>query len=108
MDEYNERAMQTAEAGAALLDKKIPNWVELIDLSSLEMSEPCSCIIGQIGEGKYNLDKGIGFNALAYQLTGVDGFDQLVDHGFEADDWVDYDDLEEAWTKLILARRAAA
>lgn len=113
MTDSQSNAEILAQAGAALLDKKIPNWVELIDLDSLEMSEPCSCVIGQIADKAVNLDapygahRYMGFNTLAHHLTGLDGFDELVDHGFEADDYVEYNDLQTAWVELIEARRAA-
>ena len=35
--------------GAALLDEKRPGWEAMIDLSSLDISDPYKCILGQSG-----------------------------------------------------------
>lgn len=36
------------EAGAKLLDEKRPEWVDLIDLSDLDLGDTCNCVIGQV------------------------------------------------------------
>lgn len=34
------------EAGAKLLDEKVPGWVDMIDLEELDISDTCNCVVG--------------------------------------------------------------
>ena len=36
------------ERGAAILDAKVPEWRDRIDRPSLDMGDPCGCMIGQL------------------------------------------------------------
>lgn len=111
-------ANELVARGAALLDEKLPDWYNLINLDSLEMADECKCVLGQIGEHKVNLDRLAG-----EPLTEADGRhfwgaraalgcsdDDVVFCGF--DDWATYEgtlttyeELQAAWTREIEKRR---
>ena len=119
-----ERKQRMAElrpkvlAGARFLDKKKPNWHKKVDLSTLNLSEPCHCILGQVEGGshskwddngwskgieKYNLynledESGEYSKAVAYGFT-LDGF--TLDGG-DSDNW---DILDELWGEAVAKRR---
>lgn len=74
------------DRGIALLDSKVPDWREVIDKDSLEMSSPTRCILGMVF-GTYR--------------TGLDelGLTAGHRHGFSLPDDVeaDYRELTQAW-----------
>lgn len=89
--------------GVALLDEQHPGWHDRIDLSSLDLSEPCLCVLGQLYE-EYD------FGAEALGIVAVEaryGFDvslrlDTIDSSFET-----YVDLQAEWVRVITARRGA-
>ena len=103
MNPYTEQVKR----GRALLDKERPGWREEIDLSQLELSLGCLCVLGQVF-GHYN--SGVfalwNVNPDAYNddvWVASDAFQAAVAHGFtipfdgkgnEADEW---QALQEAW-----------
>jgi hypothetical protein len=96
--------------GAALLDEKLPGWVERIDLDKLKLSSGCNCILGQTWDGPTSADSSpFGAHADALALGGDDD----IEHGFNAggEDWFsnepEYEALTAEWKRLILARRIA-
>jgi hypothetical protein len=102
-------------AGMAVLDARIPDWVDRIDLDRLDMAsgihEPegfCGCLLAQVDAKAQPSGVGDYLN-LRRRLTGPDddGFEWAIDHGFTADGEV-FEDLTEAWRTAILTRRAAA
>ena len=110
MSQINERI----EKGAALLDEKIPTWIDKQDLLWLNLMSPCMCVLGQAEEnGEYWETLGRLFpkkteeelNTLAYE------------HGFNINlsecralsekEYQDYTDLTTAWKVFIAERRRA-
>jgi hypothetical protein len=84
-------------AGAAWLDERAPGWIGQIDLSELDIEEPCNCILGQV-YGHYfrsPRDARIDDDASAY-IADERGF-----NGGEKD----MPRLNKAWRELIEARR---
>lgn len=84
-------------AGARWLDEHRPGWVDRIDLETLDLGDPCRCVLGQeYGNYTFALDEILddvspasrGFNAWA--TTG------------------EYPALTDAWRRLIEQRRAVA
>jgi hypothetical protein len=98
-------------AGAAWLDEHRPDWWQRIDLDTLDLREPCYCVLGQEYAAEVDLD-GHGLCCNGYQLAVA----RMDDHhpaelGFSADlhlaESVEFwDQLADAWRELILARRA--
>lgn len=116
----NANAKRRAAAGAALLDKKAGGWVDKIELDLLDMgrgerntSKQCGCVMVQLG---YDYLAGFGYDYLA-GLVLVFGhlppvstqvrYGLRVSANEQYDDEIEdyYDDLDEAWTAEILARR---
>lgn len=85
--------------GAELLDKKVPGWEEKIDLNELKLDDCWDCIIGQV-LGHYSKEN--------LATIGLRLFESASEHGFSY--WSltleEHHELEAAWTKLILERRA--
>src|SRR5437868_296234 len=91
--------------GAALLDREHPGWRDKIDLALLDLSDRCSCILGQIFAF---YEEGIS------ALWGIDtcqfrsdewiaspAYQTVVAHGFSIDLPYQYHKwraLQEAWT----------
>jgi len=40
--------MRNVERGCAILDAATPGWQDRIDLETLDLSDPCQCILGQL------------------------------------------------------------
>jgi hypothetical protein len=97
--------------GVALLDEKLPGWVDRIDLDRLDLGSPCRCILGQTWDGIPDPES-TPFAAHANELD-LYGEDEN-DYGFNAggEDWFadepEYRALTAEWTRVILARRAGA
>lgn len=112
--------------GAALLDEKLPGWVERIDLGELDLANCFGCVLGQTfynewDEAHLDIRGGItpydfgaaelfGFEAtsaaaLLAREPGVYGFTGIPE---EADKEATFDALTAEWKRLILARRAGS
>lgn len=95
--------------GAALLDEKVPGWVDLIDLDTLDLGSPCRCILGQTFADHPDADlTPFTFGVDSIFKVGADA-DDIAAYGFEVylDDLADYYwSLTDEWTRVILARRA--
>jgi hypothetical protein len=122
MSKYTERVKR----GAALLDKVRPGWRNTIDLSTLDLSSGCLCILGQVFKhydcGLYavwniDMDK---YDSLE-EWTASDGFKTAIAHGFTIDytrgfalapSYKDYDEgdewdaLQEAWVAELSTEEA--
>lgn len=86
-------------AGAARLDEHIPGWPARVDLDSLDLADCAQCVLGQLF-GSY----GQAPQELAGNANGrLYGFDRGVLYGGPT-----YADLDDAWRRLILKRRAQA
>lgn len=93
------------DAGIAWLDEHRPGWREHADPDTLEMENPCGCILAQTtaGTGNYftSLDDA-GFDEDAYWDEGLRW---AVDHGFATETLFEGDPL--AWGTLTDAWREA-
>lgn len=119
----NTTAVERVTAGAALLDEHWPDWWMEVDLSTLDLSSPCNCVLGQLGcdytavENHFPLtvpEEPVrdGFNLFetaVFPYLGM-GWQDTIDYGFEAQSWngVSYDALQAAWVDVITERRLAA
>jgi hypothetical protein len=108
----NDNPTDTIEArvarGAALLDEKLPGWVERIDLDKLKLSSGCNCVLGQTWDGSTDTGySAFGAHADALALGGDDD----IEHGFNAGsgNWFtdadEYTALTAEWKCVVLARR---
>lgn len=89
-------------AGAEWLDANASGWVAQIDLSSLDIAEPCGCILGQVYGHYFRSPRS------ARHAGGYEEFDYLSDdRGFNGDE-DEMTALTLAWADLILARREAS
>lgn len=59
-------------SGVALLDQRVPGWVDRINVDRLDMASNVSCVLGQLFS-----DYGVGCKALGLSVRGA------VDHGFQ-------------------------
>lgn len=99
--------------GAALLDEKLPGWVERIDLDKLNLFDDERCVIGQL----FTYDptsESEAFEVGAFDLFGLDysfnaNAPALIEHGFSDRSDVElaiFAELTAEWKRVILARRA--
>lgn len=97
--------------GAALLDAKVPGWVDMIDLAALDVGDGFCCPLGQTaGADFYGNGDGSYYEGKA--KLGLDDDDAAAMLGFFADDssWRvegEYGALTAEWRRVIEARRAA-
>jgi hypothetical protein len=90
---------ESVEKCAAWLDIREPDWVDRIDLATLDISEPCLCVGGQLAGTDY------GWEALSRAF--------MRDHRF--DYWDDRDervafvdpDATDLWRREVSSRRAS-
>lgn len=64
-------ANRLVKRGARMWDEKIPDWFEQIDISTLDMSQACRCIVGQLGGRELNLDRLWHNSAPSYRQRGA-------------------------------------
>jgi hypothetical protein len=100
--------------GVALLDEKVCDWVQRINLDFLNIEACEDCILGQLG------DEGVEYTAFedaAVALIGADAFQynsnaqSLIDHGFSdhrGGGIGAFNALTAEWKRVILARRGGA
>lgn len=91
--------------GVALLDERLPGWVERIDLYKLDLASGCRCILGQefrghVSESSYSNGYLIGLDELFN-----DDDDEAARHGFTVEVGEPFAALEVEWRRVILARR---
>ena len=87
-DDNMSTVSERVDAGAALLDKRIPGWFNLVSVDTLKIYDPTLCVVGQLF-GDY--------------LGGLDalGVNIAAEYGFNAYD-DEYTELDAAWRELIL------
>ena len=71
----SKNLLTPAQTGAALLDKKFPDWAKKIDVRYLNMASAVNCVLGQL--------YGTSENGCA-ELGGDNPRDFLFAHGFMA------------------------
>lgn len=96
------------ENGVTWLDANIPDWIDRIDVDTLDLQDCVKCVLGQLfdpTEPGAPQEYG-GFTYASNRYFSRD-FETLVFYGFEADtERHSYDELTEAWRSVILERRA--
>ena len=92
----NTQKLESAVAqGAKLLDDRVPNWREEIDIDKLNMGSCLRCVLGQI-YGEYE----DGIDALNLDRTK----DEDLKHGFDAIGSYGQDIIRESWIAEINKR----
>jgi hypothetical protein len=87
-------------AGAAWLDANRPGWWQRINLATLDLGDPCRCVLGQLFGDYAEAPVGARF-------TDTDAY-VAIDQGFNNAGGEDEDaTLTAAWRTLITARRNA-
>ncbi len=104
MSVFNAR--QRATTGAAFLDAHYPGWDAKIDLGTLDVGCCSSCMIAQVYGGDYNKVAPDLLTAHDVSMTQL-GFYIRGSKERQAERDEKYHQLTEAWTDLILERRAA-
>jgi hypothetical protein len=106
--------------GAALLDKKRPNWWREIDVDSLDIQSTCGCVLGQLGRTAFPMaqhpyDGGLFLVGLPSYHSRAYGFDVSSDADeaatIDEEDRLarnEYTALTAEWKRVIEARRATA
>jgi len=96
--------------GMALLDERVPGWVDRIDVDRLDVSHPGDCPLGQLF-GSYER----AWRVLFPEEQVIDGVMEMpddfpADAGFDAyagpQEWQDVLELNDEWAARIIARRA--
>lgn len=95
MDEIRERV----ERGAALLDERVPGWVDRINVDRLNVSSLFDCPLGQVFDGFWAGHKRLWGELWMVSEARACGFGDLPKN---------YPRLNAAWKSLILSRRQAA
>jgi hypothetical protein len=86
---------RAVEAGAAWFDQQdVPDWVDRIDPDRLRTLDYLDCPAGQMYGDFYKAPFGEDFDAVA--------------HGFDANTYNEYAQLDAEWRRLITARRTVA
>jgi hypothetical protein len=93
------RASEVAARGAMLLDTNVPDWIDRIDLSRLNVGRCQDCLLGQL------------FGSYQFGLSGLGLYQgkEMSSYGFNtnSDNEFGYEELTEAWRDLIARRRLA-
>lgn len=104
---YKKEILARVQRGAELLDEKLPGWERKIDLGTLEISNPCLCVLGQaFGEftgGLGLLQLGLGF-FIGLNVLFPDDYSCEYLYGFDAQKPGDLALLQDAWVELIKDR----
>jgi hypothetical protein len=104
----NPVALERAEKGLAWLRESGPIYglnVDLVDLSYLQLSCSCNCVLGQLDQD-YTVVIARLADAGLFE-TRLEADHWAKEHGFN-DDWAEqvfYSDLNEAWKQLLTADR---
>ena len=100
--------------GVALLDEKVCDWVQRINLDHLNIEDCTECILGQLGDESV---ENTAFEDAAIALIGGEAFQYnsnaqaLIEHGFSdmrGSGKRTFDALTAEWRRVILARRGGA
>lgn len=91
--------VQDVERGAQWLDRVYPEWVDVINLDKLNMSNSSLCVWGQITKLKSR-----GWDLIMKVTRGTTGNeDWVTTHGFET--YFEHGELTALWTEEIKKRR---
>lgn len=103
-----EELKKKMKNGIEYLDKSFPDWIEKIDVDKLKMSDPCSCVLGQLFGGFWNLSKhwcpgGWGREEFCF-WAGERGF-WAGERGFSVGTVYEYQILTKLWRDEIIKRK---
>lgn len=70
----NAVELECATRGAELLDNRWPGWWQEVDLSRLDLSDSCNCVLGQLG---------VDYNRAARQMLSINR--DVTDDHYAAD-----------------------
>lgn len=99
--------------GAALLDEKMPGWIDKQDLIFLNMASGCHCVLGQCGGEYHKIVTRLWQQSCDVmeleKLSCAHGFNIAFDesNGLSEKHVKDYQELTDAWKLLIAERRRA-
>jgi hypothetical protein len=103
------------ERGAALLDERLPGWAKQIDLTILDLSSGCDCVLGQLaldlGADPKNFDMEDDedrFVCAAQTIWGLDdpfaAAEKAVEFGFNGEYPKETPHLRPHWVHVIRGR----
>lgn len=94
-------------AGAEFLDRVQPDWVDLIDTSTLDIARNHLCVLGQLGKHlrPESVDR-YWMYMIAVEAYGISG-EQILTFGFTGE-LDEIPALTAAWVLIVEARRAMA
>lgn len=99
--------IRRAIAGVEFLDRVEPGWVDLIDVSQLDIALNDRCVLGQLGRHLYpDCPDRLAVYQVAIDAYGI-GEWQMFQCGFTGE-FDEIDSLTAAWLILIQARQAMA
>lgn len=106
--DYDELVMERVKAGIALLEREHgPDWVDKIDLKSLDLKEGSACVLGQVyadaaselDEDGYAWGNGYEYATLSGKVEGLCD-ENDADFGFYTDD-DEWEPLQRAWEAAL-------
>lgn len=98
--------------GAALLDERMPGWVDRVEVLTLDMSSSCRCVLGWVyaaPEEEGLTAFGVGVRELGLdspEIQSAHGFDRLYGLVWEAAT-SDFEALRIEWIRVIESRRVS-
>lgn len=100
----DEAAEARVARGAAWLDENRQGWERQIDLASLDLSNGCRCILGQLFSGDQDQT---GYGKAMERFPDLDADANPYRHGFVDFGRTANSILDEAWISLIKERFAS-
>lgn len=97
----DELVLERVKRGVEWLEEKHgPDWVDHIDLKTLDLANGDACILGQVFSGKASLRDWDGYGYARRTFFIPEGKDD-ADYGFDDNDG-DYDSLQAAWEYVLI------
>lgn len=89
-----------AAAGAEFLDGQVSGWASEIELATLDLSDSCDCVLGQLGGSFQDAVEDLHLSVAAAEQLGFS-----ISAGGSREGWAG---LDAAWAREIVKRREAA
>jgi hypothetical protein len=90
------------DRGIKLLDQRIPNWREKIDLTTLDLASSQWCVLGQVEGHSFYEGMRLLFEDSYIEATTNEQSRLAARYGFDVDGLVlDYDSLQEVWEERL-------
>lgn len=103
-----KEATERVARGAELLDRKLPDWWQRIDVETLDITSSYFCILGQ--QFPWENDSALGVTPYGFGLRQLQ-IEESVENGFTPPyvNWAqDAVALREAWIAIIQERQLMA